>query len=48
MMRGENEGFLKLHIAPPGETAENILRGLFVKGQGRGVGTGGIGDTGWI
>ena len=32
MMRGENEGFLKLHIAPPEENAINRLRGQFVMG----------------
>lgn len=33
MMRGEKEGFLKLHIAPPEESGEAILRRLFVRGE---------------
>lgn len=33
MLRGEKEGFLKLHIAPPEDTAENMLRRQFVKGS---------------
>ena len=34
MMRGEKEGFLKLKITPPEETAESILRSIFIKGSG--------------
>ncbi|MHB1456505.1 MAG: Tex family protein [Armatimonadota bacterium] len=33
MMRGEKEGFLKLHIAPCEESGEQVLRRLFVKGS---------------
>lgn len=33
MMRGENEGFLKLHIAPPEEQALSRLRRRFVRGR---------------
>ncbi|MBU1701502.1 MAG: RNA-binding transcriptional accessory protein [Candidatus Eisenbacteria bacterium] len=33
MFRGENEGFLRLSIAPPEEAAEHLLRGIFVKGS---------------
>lgn len=33
MMRGENEGFLRLHIAPPEENAINRLRNQFVMGN---------------
>ena len=35
MMRGENEGILRLKISPPEEPAINALRGLFVRGNGQ-------------
>ncbi len=34
MMRGEKEGFLKLRINPPDDSAENILRSIFITGTG--------------
>ncbi|MBU0765490.1 MAG: RNA-binding transcriptional accessory protein, partial [Bacteroidetes bacterium] len=34
MRRGENEGFLRVNIAPPEETALEILEKIFVKGAG--------------
>ncbi|MHB0998322.1 MAG: Tex family protein [Armatimonadota bacterium] len=34
MFRGEKEGFLKLHITPPEESAEGILQRIFIKGSG--------------
>ncbi len=34
MFRGENEGFLKVQIAPEKEDAHNILERLFIKGEG--------------
>jgi len=33
MMRGENEGFLRLHIGPDEEEAQSIMRRMFVKGS---------------
>ena len=33
MMRGENEGFLRLHIAPPEDSAIHRLEGRFVTGR---------------
>lgn len=33
MMRGEKEGFLKLHIAPPEEEAQSMLSRFFVDGS---------------
>lgn len=35
MMRGENEGVLRLHIAPPEESAIRRLQGRFVTGRNR-------------
>ena len=37
MMRGENEGFLKITIKPEDENALNILERQFVKGKGEGA-----------
>ena len=37
MMRGENEGFLKITIKPEDENALNILERQFVKGKGDGA-----------
>jgi len=34
MMRGENEGFLVLHIEPPEEMAVSLLESLFIRGKG--------------
>ncbi len=34
MMRGEKEGFLRLHIEPPEKKSSKILESIFIKGDG--------------